>query len=46
MHGHDRQNTTVLSIIHNMSTICFGQYNFWPSSGWIELSEETAQYVI
>jgi hypothetical protein len=27
--------TTILSIIHNMSTTCFGQYYFWPSSGWI-----------
>jgi hypothetical protein len=25
MHGHDRHNTTILSIIHNMSTTCFGQ---------------------
>jgi len=33
MYGHDRHNTTVLSIIHNMSTTCFGQKYFWPSSG-------------
>jgi len=25
MHGHDRRNTTILSIIHNMSTTCFGR---------------------
>ena len=25
MHGHDTHNTTILSIIHNMSTTCFGQ---------------------
>jgi len=41
MHGHGRHNTTVLSIIHHMSTTCFGQYYFWPSSGWIQLSEKT-----
>jgi len=46
MHGHDRHNTTILSIIRNMSTACFGQYYFWPSSGWIQLSEKTTQYVI
>ena len=28
MHGHDRHNTTILSVIHNMSTTCFGQYYF------------------
>ena len=39
-HGHDRHNTTILSIIHNMSTTCFGQYYVWPSSGWIQLSEK------
>ena len=44
MHGHDRHNTT--TIIHNMSTTCFGQYYFWPSSGWIQLLEKTTQYVI
>jgi len=44
MHGHDRHNTTILSIIHNMPTTCFGQYYFWPSSGWIQLSEKTTQY--
>jgi len=26
MHGHDRHNTTILSIIHNMSSTFFGQY--------------------
>jgi len=26
MHGHDRHNATTLSIIHNKSTTCFGQY--------------------
>jgi len=41
MHGHDCHNTTILSIVHNMSTTCFGQYYFWPSSGWIQLSEKT-----
>ena len=41
VHGHDRHNTTVLSIIHNMLTTCFGQYYFWPSSGWIKLPEKT-----
>jgi len=41
MHGCDHHNTTMLSVIHNMSTICFGQYCFWPSSGWIQLSEKT-----
>jgi len=25
MRGHDRHNITVLSVIHNMSTACFGQ---------------------
>jgi len=44
MHGHDRHNTTILSIIHTMSTTSFGQYYFWPSSGWIQLSEKTTQY--
>ena len=28
MHGHDRHNTSILTIIHNMSTTCFGQYYF------------------
>jgi len=46
MHGHDRHNTTILSIIHNMPTTYFGQYYFWPSSGWIKLSEKNAQYII
>jgi len=46
MHGHDRHNTTILSVIHNISTTCFGQYYFWPSSGWIQLSEKTTQYII
>ena len=46
VHGHDRHNTTILSIIHNMSTTCFGQCYFWPSSGWIKLSEKTTQYNI
>ena len=44
MHGHDRHNTTILSILHNMSTEYFGQYYFWPSSGWIQWSEKTTQY--
>jgi len=44
MHGHDRHNTTILSIVHNMSTTCFGQYYFWPSSGWIQQPEKTTQY--
>ena len=46
MHGHDRHNRTILSIIRNMSTTCFGQYYFWPSSGWTQLSEKTTQYII
>jgi len=46
MQGQDRHNTTILSIIHNMSTACFGQYYFWPSSGSIQLSEKTTQYTI
>jgi len=25
MHGHDRHNTTILSFIYNISTICFDQ---------------------
>jgi len=28
MQGHDRHNTTIFSIIHTMSTTCFGQYYF------------------
>jgi len=28
MHGHECHNTTILSVIHNMSTACFGQYYF------------------
>ena len=28
-----------------MSTTCFGQYYVWPSSGWIQLSEKTTQYI-
>jgi len=44
IHGHDHPNATILSVIHNMSTTCFGQYYFWPSSGWIQLSEKTTQY--
>ena len=31
MHGHDRHNTTILSVIHDISITCFGQYYFWPS---------------
>jgi len=46
MHGHDRHNTIVLSVMDNMSTTCFGQYYYWPSSSWIQLSEKTAQYII
>ena len=46
MHGHDHHNTTILSVIHNMSTACFGQYYFWLSSAWIQLSEKTTQYII
>jgi len=46
MHGHDRHNTTILSVIHNMSTTCFGKYYFWPSSGCTQLSEKTTQYII
>ena len=46
MRGHDRHNTTILWITHNMSTTCFGQHHFWPSSGWIQLSEKTTQYII
>jgi len=42
MHRHNRHNRTILSIIHNMSTACFGQYYFWPSSGWIQLSETSS----
>ena len=38
--------TTVLLIIHNMSTTCFGQYYFWSSSGWIQLSEKITQYIV
>jgi hypothetical protein len=45
MHGHDCHNTTVLSIIHNMSTTCFDQYYFWPSSGWIQFAKKTIQYI-
>jgi len=26
MHGHDRHNTSVLSVVHDVSTTCFGQY--------------------
>ena len=43
MHGHGSHNTPILSIIHNMSTTCFGQCCFWPSSGWIQLSKKTTQ---
>jgi len=46
MHGHDSHNTTIVSIIHNMSTTCFDQYYFWPSSGWRQLSEKTTHYII
>jgi len=46
MDGHDGHNTTILSIKHNISTTCIGQYYFWPSSGWIQLSEKTTQYII
>ena len=46
MHGHDRRNTTISSIIHNLPTTCFGQYYFWPSSGWIQLLEKTTRYII
>jgi len=46
MHGRDRHTTTILSIIDNMSTTCFGQYYFWPSSGWMKLSEKTTRYII
>jgi len=28
-----------------MSTTCFGQYYLWPSSGWVQLSEKTTQYI-
>jgi len=45
-HGHDRHNTTILSVIHNKTTTCFGGYYFWPSSGWIRLSDKTTQYII
>jgi len=41
MHGHDHHNTTIMSVIHNMSTTFF-----WPSSGWIHLSEKATQYII
>ena len=44
MHGHDRHNTTILTITRNMPTTCFDQYYFWPSSAWIQLSEKTTQY--
>ena len=37
MHGHDLHNTIILSIVHNMSTTCFGQFCFCPSSVWIQL---------
>jgi hypothetical protein len=40
MHGHGRHNTAILPIIHNTSITCFGQYCFWPSSGWIQLPEK------
>jgi len=46
MHGHDRHNTTIMLILHNMSTTCFGQHYFWSSSGLIQLSEKTTQYII
>jgi len=46
MHGYDRHNTTILSVIHNISTTCFGQYYFWPSSDWIQLLEKTTLYII
>jgi len=46
MHGHDHHNTTLLSIIYNMSTTYFGQHYFWPSSGWIQLSEKITQYIV
>jgi len=45
MHGHDHYNTTILSVIHNMSTTCFGQYQFWPSLDWMQLLEKTTQYI-
>ena len=44
MHAHDRRSTTILSTIHNMSATCFGQYYFWPSSGWIQLWENPEAY--
>jgi len=31
IHGHDRHNTTTLSIIHKMSPTCFGEYYLYPS---------------
>jgi len=46
MHRHDRHNTTILSVIHNISTTCSGQYYFWPLLGWIQLSEKSTQYII
>jgi len=33
-----------LYVLHYMSITCFGQYYFWPTSGWIQLSEKTTQY--
>ena len=45
MCGHDHHNTTILSIIHSTSTTCFSQHYFWLSSGWIQLSEKTTQYM-
>ena len=44
MHGHDRHNTTIFSVIYNMLSTSFGQYYFWPSSCWIQLSEKTTLY--
>jgi len=44
MRGHGRHNITILSIIH--INYMFGQYCFWPASGWIQLSEKTTQYIM
>ena len=38
--------SVLVSIIHNMLTTCFGQYYFWLTSVWIQLSEKTTQYII
>ena len=46
MHGHDRHNTAILSVIHNMSTTCTNKFPILATSRPWPVADTQATYYI